>query len=74
MPKFIQPDLPFPTRSPIAAPNIGDRIVEIDNARSIRREGIFKREVQYLGTTFWEVESGDTFLPVVCEITKENKQ
>lgn len=68
MTKFIQPDLPFPARSPIVAPNIGDRIIEIDTPRSIRREGIFKREVQYLGTTFWEVESGDTFLPRACEI------
>lgn len=65
---FIQPDLPFPTRSPIVAPNIGDRIIEVDNARAIRREGIFKREVQYLGATFWEVESGGTFLPRACQI------
>ena len=56
------------TISPIAAPKIGDRIIEIDTPRSIRREGIFKREVQYLGATFWEVESGETFLPRACEI------
>ena len=68
MPKFIQPNLPFPARSPIQAPKIGDRIIEIDTPRSIRREGIFKREVQYLGTTFWEVQGGDTFLPRACEI------
>ena len=70
MTKFIQPNLPFPARSPIVAPNIGDRIIEIDTLRNRSREGIFKREVQYLGATFWEVESGDTFLPRACEIIK----
>ena len=71
MSKFIQPDLPFPVaRSPIVIPKIGDRIIEIDTLRNRSREGIFKREVQYLGATFWEVESGETFLPMVCEITK----
>ena len=68
MSKFIQPDLPFPTRSPIVAPNIGDRIIEVDTLRNRTREGIFKGEVQYLGTTFWEVQDGDTFLPRACEI------
>lgn len=68
MTKFIQPNLPFPTRSPIVIPNIGDRIVEVDTLLNRSREGIFTREVQYLGATFWEVESGETFLPRACEI------
>lgn len=69
MTQFIQPDLPFPVkRSPIVAPNIGDRIVEVDTPRNRSREGIFKREVQYLGATFWEVENSETFLPRACQI------
>jgi|GEM_PF-5512043 len=68
MTKFIQPDLPFPARSPIVVPKIGDRIVEVDNLLNRTREGIFKGEVQYLGATFWEVQGGDTFLPRACKI------
>lgn len=53
MTQFIQPDLPFPVeRSPIQAPKIGDRIVEIDTLRSRTREGIFIGECEYLGATF----------------------
>ena len=70
MPKFIQPDLPFPTQAPIVAPKIGDRLVEIDPLRNRTREGIFINECKYLGTTFWQVDGGETFLPRACKIIR----
>jgi hypothetical protein len=57
-------------RSPITPPNIGDRIRATDNLRNLTREGVFVREVEWLGATFWEVESGEKFLPLTCEIIK----
>ena len=67
-PKFIQPDLPFPTQAPIVAPHIGDRLVEIDPLRNRPREGVFIGECEYLGATFWQVNGGETFLPRACQI------